>query len=111
MLQVTSNLTGNYLVLVLFLGLIGCRLDSHGPSEEKTAYLADYERPDNLWGFMDTTGQLVIPAEYDDVAGFSERMAAINKSGLWGFINHEGKTIIRPQFRSAYAFHEKMARV
>ncbi|HEX5113285.1 MAG TPA: WG repeat-containing protein [Saprospiraceae bacterium] len=112
MLQGIRKQSGNYLFLLLILGMgfMQCRPDSSA-SEEKTAYLADYESPSDLWGFIDTSGQLVIPAKYDDVASFSEGKAAVNKSGLWGYIDHDGKEIIKPQFKEAYAFHEGMARV
>ena len=100
-----------FLFLSLVLYTSACKSDSTGSSEEKTAYLADYESPSDRWGFIDTTGQLVIPAEYDQVAAFSQGMTAVNKSGLWGYIDHAGREIIKPQFRSANAFHEGIARV
>lgn len=100
-----------FLFLTLVLAGTACRRDSSAFSEEKSAYLADYESSGNRWGFIDTMGQLVIEAEYDDAAGFSEDKAAVNKAGFWGFINREGKEIIKPQFRSAFTFHENRARV
>src|SRR5690606_28512278 len=44
-----------------------------------------------LWGFVDSTMRLVIPAKFNDVAPFSEEKAAVrNANGLWGFIDKEG---------------------
>ena len=95
----------------LFLTVIACKPDSSSFSEEKAAYLADYEKPAYQWGYINTSGQIVIPADYDDVRQFSENKAAINKAGLWGYIESSGKMIIKPQFRSAYNFHENRARI
>ena len=46
--------------------------------------------PQYHWGFIDTTGQILIKAEYDAVSQFSENKAAINKDGLWGYMLHSG---------------------
>jgi hypothetical protein len=73
--------------------------------------MADYEKPEHSWGFLDTLGEVVIAPVYDDVVQFSEGKAAVNVDGLWGFVDKNGKQIIKPQFRSAYAFHENRARV
>lgn len=95
----------------LLVLLAGCKQESSKSSEEETAYMADYESPQDHWGFVDTEGNLVIDADYDDVGPFSEGMAAVNKDGKWGFINKEGEIIIQPVYKSAWAFHEGFARV
>jgi hypothetical protein len=112
MLQGFNKLLQKCLMLLALISCFGaCRSDSSGSSDEKAIYLEDYISPENLWGFIDTIGQLVIAPEYDEVAGFSEQKASVNKAGLWGYINIDGKEIIKPQFREAYAFHENLARV
>lgn len=73
--------------------------------------MADYESPDAKWGFVDTAGNLVIDAVYDDVGPFVEGLAAVNKDGRWGFIDRGGNVVIQPVFKSAWAFHEGFARV
>jgi len=95
----------------LLLTLVACKPDSNSITDEKQAYLADYESPGYRWGFIDTTGELVIPAMFDEVSRFSEGKAAVNQDGLWGYIDTSGKLIIKPQFRLAYNFHENRARV
>ena len=97
--------------LGLVLSLVACKPDSSTSLDEKAAYLADYESPGYRWGFIDTTGELVIPAMFDEVSRFSEGKAAVNKDGLWGYIDVSGKEIIKTQFRLAYNFHENRARV
>jgi WG containing repeat/Caspase domain len=39
------------------------------------------------WGFIDTTGKVVIPCEYDAVTRFSEGFAAVQKDKQWFYIN------------------------
>lgn len=73
--------------------------------------MADYEAPANKWGYIDSTGNLVIEAIYDDVGPFSGGLAAVNFNGQWGYIDKTGKTVIQPRYRSAWAFHENKARV
>lgn len=112
MLQGISKLSGLVQLLgFLFMTCLACKQDTTSSLDEKTVYLEDYVSPEHTWGFIDTIGQLVIPAEYDEVAQFSEHLAAVNRSGFWGYIDREGNEIIGPQFSSAYTFHEGLARV
>lgn len=113
MLQPGRNQCFDFLMFVMgILCLLpGCVDGPSTHSEEESAYIADYESSVNKWGFIDTTGNLVIEAIYDDVGTFSEGLAAVNFQGLWGYIDKTGNTVIQPRFRSAYAFHENIARV
>ena len=101
--------------LVILLGMLfvlpGCRDSPSANTGEQSAYMADYEAPASKWGFIDTIGNLVIEAIYDDVGPFSGGLAAVNFKGLWGYIDKTGKTVIQPIYRSAWAFHEHKARV
>jgi len=38
------------------------------------------------WGFVDATGQEIIPCVFDDVGDFSEGLAAVLIDGKWGYI-------------------------
>ncbi len=101
-----------FILLIAFLFLTsGCLDGSSTHTEEESVYMADYEAPAYKWGFIDTTGNLVIEAIYDDVGPFSGGFAAVNFKGRWGYIDKSGKTVIRPMYRSAWAFHENKARV
>lgn len=69
-----------------------------------------------LFGFMDATGQVVVPAKYVGVKDFAEDLAAVNindasSMGQWGFINRQGKEVIAPQFWLANSFQEGLAGV
>lgn len=72
------------------------------------------QHPENgLWGFVDSTMHLVIPARYTDVGPFMEGKAAFkNVNGLWGFINTKGETVIAPRFKIAPSgFFAQRARI
>src|SRR5690606_2530669 len=72
---------------------------------------ADLEPSAEKWGYMDTAGQIVIPAAYDDAGIFSEGLAAVLRDGRWGYIDRDGNTAIPHAFKSAWAFSEGRARV
>jgi hypothetical protein len=63
------------------------------------------------WGFIDTTGRLAVPAEYDDADSFSEGMAAVSRGGSWSYIDPRGAVRLAGPFESARAFHCGVARV
>lgn len=113
MLQPGKNHCLDFLIIVLAIVFLlpGCGDSPTTHSEEESIYMADYEPPVNQWGFIDSTGNLVIDAIYDDVGIFSEGLAAVNFQGRWGYIDKTGKLIIQPRYRSAWAFHENKARV
>ena len=47
------------------------------------------------YGFMDTTGELVIPYTYTEAHDFSGGLAAVrNNNGKWGFVNKKGDLVI-----------------
>ena len=63
------------------------------------------------WGYIDKTGKLVIPAQYESVGAFSEGLAAINNCDSAFFIDKTGKKIISGDFRYAASFAGGLARV
>ena len=62
-------------------------------------------------GFIDWTGKVVIPAEYDNAGDFSEGFAWVVKNGKIGFIDNTGKVITSFQYDSTLGFHEGLAAV
>jgi len=50
------------------------------------------------YGYIDKSGQFVIPAVYDAARDFSEGLAAVKKDGKWGFINTSGQTMVPYNF-------------
>lgn len=63
-------------------------------SEEGLARFCDHGR----WGFVNTNGEEVIPAQYKEANNFSEGMAAVKVEEKWGFIDTSGDMVIKPQF-------------
>jgi hypothetical protein len=56
------------------------------------------------WGFVDSTGKVVIQYQYEEAGAFSENLAAVKLEGKFGFINKTGITVIKPQFEEADRF-------
>lgn len=51
-------------------------------------------REDDLWGFVDMTGKVVIEPAYAGARSFSNGLAAVeDESGLWGFIDRDGRVV------------------
>jgi hypothetical protein len=62
-------------------------------------------------GFIDTSGEFVIPPIYEHVTEFSEGRAHFSAGGRIGFLSHGGREVIRMQFGEADWFHEGLAAV
>ena len=66
---------------------------------------------DKKYGFVDTTGTLVIPCQWDDAGSFSEGLAQVEKDGKCGYIDTTGKLVIPCQWEYASSFSEGLAAV
>ena len=60
-------------------------------------------------GYINKSGALVIPLNYQDAKSFSENLAPIKKNDKWGYINKTGAVIIPFQYKNAYTFAEGLA--
>ncbi len=56
------------------------------------------------WGFVDTTGKIVVPLIFEGVGKFSSGLAAVKKEGKWGYINKKGDFVLPAQFTSHREF-------
>jgi hypothetical protein len=64
------------------------------------------------YGYIDTTGSLVIPLNFNNARSFSEGLApASNQKGFWGYIDLKGNWIIKPVYDFADSFENGKARV
>jgi hypothetical protein len=61
-------------------------------------------RQNDLWGFVNAAGEVVIEPSWEDAKSFSNGFAAVCKDGLWGFINKNNELLIDLQFNSADYF-------
>ena len=50
------------------------------------------------WGFIDTTGNIIVKPIYDYVGNFSNGIANFEINGKQGYLNRTGKVIIKPTF-------------
>jgi len=64
-----------------------------------------------LWGFINTSGAMVIEPQFNQVGRFSEGFAAVRMNHYWGFINTSGDMVVEPQFRQARHFSYGLAPV
>ncbi len=87
--------------------------------EPKYSYVSNFSeglarvKINGRWGYIDTTGKLVIEPKFDDAQDFSEGMARVWIVGKnWGYIDKTGKVIIDYQFTkdNANKFSEGLAR-
>ena len=63
------------------------------------------------YGFIDKSGNVVVPIVYDDAVFFSEGLARVEKNGKWWFIDKDGKIVIPIGYYYAWSFSEGLAEV
>lgn len=68
-------------------------------------------RENGKYGYIDSTGKVVIAPQYDNTMGFNEGLAATSTGGKYGFIDKKGNWAIKPQFDFAYIFMDGAAMV
>jgi hypothetical protein len=59
--------------------------------------LAGFRR-NGKWGFIDTTGKVVIEPKYDEIRRFESSITGVKLNGKWGFINRKGKLVVDYQY-------------
>ena len=64
-----------------------------------------------MWGFIDKTGEVIIPFEYSAVGIYSEGLIAVQRDSRWGFINRTGDIIIPLEYRYVNSFNNGVAAV
>lgn len=79
-------------------------------SAQQSDELYPFEK-DGKWGFIDNTGTVVIPFEYDGAFSFSEGLASVEKDGKYGFIDNTGTVVIPFEYDDALPFSEGLAYV
>lgn len=69
-----------------------------------------YQKNDNF-GFIDTSGILVIPTDYDAVTNFSDGLSLVSKNDSVFYINKENNNLFNQFFVDAYNFNNGKAAV
>jgi len=62
-------------------------------------------------GYIDRTGNVVIPLQFDEAFDYSDGLARIVVGGRFGFIDVTGKIVIEPRFGAAKDFSDGLAAV
>lgn len=88
--------------------------DTDDPPGADAVALFPVER-DGRWGFMDASGALVIPAEYDAAREFSEGLVGArewrNGRHVWDYLRPDGRVAFTVEAWEAYPVHDGLARV
>jgi len=63
------------------------------------------------FGFVNSSGVVVIPFRYEDVHPFSDGLACVKIAGRWGFIDKTGRVVIQPSLEEAADFVDGFAAV
>jgi len=66
-------------------------------------------RKNGKWGFINTEGNVVVSAQYDQVYAYTEGLAAVKLAGSWGFIDENGDMVIQNKYASVRSFSSGMA--
>ncbi len=66
-------------------------------------------RDDDLFGYIDRSGNTVVELKYSEALSFSNKLAAVRVSDRWGYIGSDGEVSISPQFISAGKFGNGLA--
>lgn len=94
------------------------------PNYESDVYGSDQliaVEKDGKYGYIDTSGALLIPYQFDNAQAFSAGMAAVGKTVdedeygnatyYWGYIDKKGDLKIDYQYITAFNFSEELAEV
>ena len=67
--------------------------------------------PNQKYGYVDETGNVVIPFMYFDAGKFSEGLARVRHGKKWSFIDKTGWGVFPDEYDGAGDFSEGLARV
>ena len=60
-------------------------------------------------GFIDRSGKMIIPAQFDDAQGFSNGLAPVCLNGKWGAVDKSGKLAVALDWGKLERFSEGLA--
>ncbi|MBK8678928.1 MAG: WG repeat-containing protein [Sphingobacteriales bacterium] len=86
------------------------KITINNPIESATkGKLFAFENINGKWGFINTKGEVVLPANFDKIDAFAEGLAPASQSGKYGYLNAQFQMAIASQFDFAYPFNEGLA--
>lgn len=107
----------------LFAFAINCSYAQKKEPKQKTGVTAKYDyagpfcnglskvKLAKKWGYIDTTGNVVVPLKYNEVESFSEGIARVRLGQKWGLIDASGRELIKPTFDAILEFVNGKAKV
>jgi len=108
---------------LLFLAMLATQAGFAQKKEKKEAPASKYEyqgsfnnglakvKKDHKWGFIDTTGNVVVNFKYNEVENFVDGLARVRLGQKWGLVDVTGREVIRPTFEWIYDFENDIAKV
>jgi hypothetical protein len=92
--------------LLLSLLALHCRPVANPPaSGRKVAPISrNAVAPPGRFGFIDTTGQLVIAPHFNEVGWFREGLVPVKIGLVWGFADRQGRIVIAPYYSRVEPF-------
>lgn len=63
------------------------------------------------WGFIDSAGEWIIEAQFEDSDYFHNRLCSVKQDGKWGVIDTTGEWVIEPQYSWYVRFNDGLAPV
>ena len=96
-------------LLIAILVLLSA-LWTYGQSVQSPPRLRPIQQ-NGKWGYIDSTGKIVIEPRFAWAEEFSEGLVAVSIDFNWGYIDKTGKWVIQPQFAVGRPFSDGMALV
>src|SRR6266568_6376956 len=100
----------NHLSTILLTLLLSAMLLAAQPQSQNAKTLFPIDK-DGKWGFIDRTGKVVIPIQFDSANDFHEGLALVIAKAKKLFIDASGRVVITPQFDIVDDFSEGLAAV
>lgn len=66
---------------------------------------------DGKYGFLDLSGNEIVPTVYDDAYSFISGLAAVCRNGKWGYVDKTGKEVVAAGFDTVTPFGGSLAAV
>ncbi|MBT1704010.1 WG repeat-containing protein [Chryseosolibacter indicus] len=99
-----------FLLVLLPVLLSKCSIKETTTNLNETSTL--YPIKENAkWGYMDQTGKVIVPPDFDYAWDFSEGLGRFKRKGKYGFVNAKGEIAIQPSFAYADDFKGEYTRV
>ncbi|GHV17352.1 hypothetical protein AGMMS49938_18090 [Fibrobacterales bacterium] len=74
--------------------------------------LFSYKKKNGGWGWLNSSGQIIIQPTYEEIMSFDDRdITPVKRNGLWGYIDKNGAIVIDAQYAVAYPFFNNRALV